>query len=128
MAKLTEAQAQPSWAPTSGSSGRSSPTARPRRASSGSDYDGENVVFNTRRPRAKGRHLSRDPRVSISVFDHNDPYRYLEIEGKAVLEDEGADEHIHKLSRKYKGHDYADPTGRVIVRVRPERVHSMGFD
>jgi len=92
------------------------------------DWDGENVVFNTTRPRAKGRHLARDPRVSISVIDMKDPYRYVEVEGKAVLEDEGANEHIHKLSRKYNGEDYPDPHGRVIVRVRPERVHAMGVE
>ena len=92
------------------------------------DWDGENVVFNTTRPRAKGRNLARDPRVSISVIDMKDPYRYVEVEGKAVLEDEGANEHIHKLSRKYNGEDYPDPHGRVIVRVRPERVHAMGVE
>ena len=92
------------------------------------DYDGENVVFNTTRPRAKGRNLTRDPRVSISVYDRENPYRYVEVEGKAVLDDEGANEHIHKLSRKYNGTDYPDPNGRVLVRVRPERVHTMGID
>lgn len=46
------------------------------------DYDGENVVFNTMRPRAKGRHLTRDPRVSVSVIDRENPYRYVEVEGE----------------------------------------------
>ncbi len=92
------------------------------------DYDGENVVFNTMRPRAKGRNLERNPCVSISVFDRENPYRYVEVAGKAVLDDAGANEHINKLSHKYNGTDYPDPHGRVLVRVRPERVHSMGVD
>jgi PPOX class probable F420-dependent enzyme len=92
------------------------------------DWDGENVLFNTTRPRAKGRNLSRDPRVSITVFDRENPYRYVEVAGKAEFEDEGANEHIHKLSHKYNGQDYPDANGRVIVRVHPDRVHAMGVD
>ena len=92
------------------------------------DWDGENVVFNTTRPRAKGRNLERDPRVSVTVFDHGNPYRYVEVTGDAVLEDEGANEHINDLSHKYRGEDYPDPNGRVIVRVRPKQVHAMGVD
>ena len=94
------------------------------------DWDGENVVFNTVITRAKGRNLVDDPRVSISVWDGADPYRYVEIEGVASIEPDGAAAaaHIHKLSRKYRGTEYPDPDGRVIVRVRPTRVHSMGVD
>jgi PPOX class probable F420-dependent enzyme len=92
------------------------------------DWDGEHVVFTTKRPRAKGQHLARDPRVSITVIDHDDPYRYVEVQGNAVLEDEGAEEHIHKLSRKYRGVEYPDASGRVLVRVRPEHVFAYGVD
>ena len=91
------------------------------------DWDGENAVFNTTTVRAKGQHLAREPRVSIAVFDRNDPYRSLEIQGKAVLDFEGADEHIAALARKY-GRETYTRGNRVIVRVRPERVHSYGFD
>jgi PPOX class probable F420-dependent enzyme len=92
------------------------------------DWDGENVVFNTTRPRAKGQNLERDPRISITVWDRADPYRYVEVQGKAVLDDEGANEHIGKLSHKYRGTDYHDPHGRVLVRVRPDYVHDYGID
>jgi len=91
------------------------------------DWDGENAVFNTRTVRAKGGHLARDPRISIAVWDRNDPYRSLEIQGRAVLEREGADEHIAALARKY-GRETYTPGDRVIVRVRPERVHTYGLD
>jgi PPOX class probable F420-dependent enzyme len=33
------------------------------------DTDGEHVIFNTRNDRAKGKHLRRDPRVSVTVFE-----------------------------------------------------------
>jgi PPOX class probable F420-dependent enzyme len=91
------------------------------------DTDGENVVFNTTNARAKGRHLRKDPRVSVTVWDNADPYRYIEVEGTAELDENGAGEHINDLSHKYEGKDFHTPTNRVIVRVRPERVHDYGI-
>jgi PPOX class probable F420-dependent enzyme len=92
------------------------------------DTDGENVLFNTTTKRAKGRNLRANPRVSISVWDADDPYRYFEVVGPAELTDEGADEHIHELSRRYSGVDFHTPTDRVIVKVRPERVLDHGIE
>jgi PPOX class probable F420-dependent enzyme len=92
------------------------------------DWDGENAVFNTTMFRAKGHNLTREPRVSVAVWDRDDPYRYLTIEGRAELDTEGADEHIEKLAQQYWGRSYGTPRERVIVRVRPERVYAYGFD
>jgi PPOX class probable F420-dependent enzyme len=86
------------------------------------DTDGEHVVFNTTNGRAKGRHLRRDPRVSVTVFDARDPYRYFEVEGVAALDLDGADDHIDELSQKYRGVDFTGPRDRVIVRVKPDRI------
>jgi PPOX class probable F420-dependent enzyme len=90
------------------------------------DTDGEHVVFNTKTTRAKGRQLARDPRVSITVFDPADPYKYFEVEGTAELELGGAADHMHELARKYTGEDWSDVSDRVIVKVKPERV--FGYD
>ena len=90
------------------------------------DTDGENVVFNTTTSRAKCRNLRKNPRVSVSIWVKGDPYRYLEVEGKAELDENGAGEHINGLSLKYEGRDFHTPTNRVIVRVRPERVLDYG--
>ena len=91
------------------------------------DWDGERVVFNTTTVRAKGAHLERDRRVSVSVWDRNDPYRSLEVQGEAELDFEGADEHIASLARKY-GRDTYARGNRVIVRVRPRRIHTYGLE
>ena len=91
------------------------------------DTDGENVVFNTTNSRAKGRNLRKDPRVSVSIWDNEDPYKYLEVEGAAELDEKGAGEHINDLSHKYEGKDFHTPTNRVIVRIRPERVLDHGI-
>jgi PPOX class probable F420-dependent enzyme len=41
------------------------------------DYDGMHVVFNSARGRVKDRNVRRDPRVTITLIDPDNPYRYL---------------------------------------------------
>ncbi|HEV8603460.1 MAG TPA: PPOX class F420-dependent oxidoreductase [Gaiellaceae bacterium] len=92
------------------------------------DYDGDHVVFNTAAPRAKWKHLRRDPRVTIEVHSCEDPYKYVTVTGTAELDEdeERANRHIDKLSLKYRGipryQNYKPGERRVIVRVTPERV------
>lgn len=95
------------------------------------DLDGDTIVFNTADGRAKARNLDRDGRVAISVFDLKNPYRYIQVRGvveKKVYD--GADTHIDKMSKKYTGADvYAghnDKETRVIYRIRPDHVQTMG--
>ena len=128
MPTLTDSQAQLLLDPNFAVVAVVRPDGSPQTSVVWIDWDGESAVFTTRRERAKGRHLEGNPRVSLSVFDLADPYRYVELEGAATLEDEGAAEHIHKMSHKYRGVDYPEPEGRVLVRVRPERVYTMGVD
>jgi PPOX class probable F420-dependent enzyme len=128
MATLTDSQAQLLLDPNFAVAATVRPDGSPQTSVVWIDWDGENAVFTTTRARAKGRNLECDPRISISVFDLEDPYRYIEIDGLATLEDEGAAEHIHKMSHKYRGVDYPHPDGRVLVRVRPRHVHAMGID
>ena len=97
------------------------------------DYDGENVVFNTAAPRAKWKHLKRDPRVTVEVHPADDPYAYVTVTGTAELDEdeEAANRHIDKLSEKYRGitpyQGHNPDERRVIVRVKPERVRSRGM-
>lgn len=107
------------------------PDGRPQVTPVWCDYDGENVVFNTAVGRVKDRNLQRDGRVSLSILDPANPYRYLEVRGSVVERTlEGADEHINKMAKKYLGLDvypYRRPGEvRVIYRIKPERFSSMG--
>ena len=43
------------------------------------DTDGENVLFNTVRGRAKVDHLEADPRVSVIILNHENPYSWLAV-------------------------------------------------
>jgi PPOX class probable F420-dependent enzyme len=92
------------------------------------DTDGENVVFNTTNKRAKGKNLRVNPRVSITVWDNDDPYKYFEVEGPVELDEAGAAEHIEELSQRYEGKPFHTPVDRVIVRIKPERVLDHGVN
>jgi PPOX class probable F420-dependent enzyme len=94
------------------------------------DLDGGQPSFNTARGRAKDRHLQRDPRVSLTMVDPQDPYRWVSVSGRAELTEDGADAQIDKLAKKYLGKDEypwrkAEET-RVKVLIAPEKVDSTG--
>ena len=90
------------------------------------DYDGDNVVFNTAKPRAKWKHLLRDGRATVSVLDPQNPFNYVSGPGPAEVTEEGANDHIDKMAQKYTGQEpypwHTADEKRVIVRVKPERV------
>src|SRR5690242_2429761 len=62
------------------------------------DTDGEHILFNTAKGRAKYNALVRHPVVAVSVVDKANDYRTLWVKGTAELVDEGADAHIDKLA------------------------------
>ena len=90
------------------------------------DYDGEDVLFNTAKPRAKWKHLMRDSRVTVSVLDPQNAFNYVSVTGSAEVTEDGANDHIDKLAKKYTGADsyggHRPDETRVIVRVKPEVV------
>jgi PPOX class probable F420-dependent enzyme len=90
------------------------------------------IEFNTAYGRAKPRHLEHDPRMSLTVVDPDDDYRWLSVSGHAELVEEGADEQIDRLARKYLGQDeypFRKPgERRVTVRVIPDRIEAYGLD
>ena len=96
------------------------------------DVDDEGVSFNTARPRAKPRHLEADPRVSLVVVDSRDELRWLGITGTATLVDDGANDQIDRLARKYRGHDryqsHKEGETRVSVRISPTWIESRRID
>ncbi len=92
------------------------------------DEEDGRPVFNTTNKRAKGRNLRRDPHVSILVWDRDNPYRYVEVEGIAELEDDVGTRNMHAMSRKYTGKDWHTPVDRLIVRVTPRRIHDYDDD
>jgi PPOX class probable F420-dependent enzyme len=97
------------------------------------DVDGDGgVSFNTAYGRAKPTHIAGDARVSLTVVDPADPYRWLSVSGTATLVDEGADDHIDRLAKKYIGADTypfrQSGERRVTVRIAVEKIDSRGLE
>lgn len=132
MATLTEKQAQLLLDKNFGSLATLNPDGSPMVTPVWVDWDGEHVLVNTLRARAKPGNIERDPRVEISVVNSENPYQHVRIAGHAELVEEGAEEQIDKLSKKYLGEDdypwRAPGDRRVLVRIKPERVADYNLD
>jgi PPOX class probable F420-dependent enzyme len=124
MAKLSEKQIELLRRPNLAIVGTIRPDGTPQLTPTWVDTDGEHVLVNTAEGRWKTRNLRRDPRISVTVVDRDDPYDWVSVTGTAELTHEGAEEHIHKLSHKYRGKDYDKPNDpqRILVRITPERI------
>ncbi len=87
--------------------------------------DGDTVLFSTTAGRQKARNLARDPRISLTVFDTENPYQSVDIRGTAELIEDREKSLPHTLSQKYLGENPpAEPEEvlRLIVRVTPNKV------
>lgn len=85
----------------------------------------DTVLFSTTAGRQKTRNLTKDPRVSISIFDIENPYMSVEIRGIAELIVDEGKRLPRELSHKYLGEDppREEPDEiRLIVRVTPQKV------
>jgi PPOX class probable F420-dependent enzyme len=96
------------------------------------DHDGECALVNTTLERRKGRNMAADPRVSLLVVDPEDTSRYIQIRGEVELVEEGALEHLDRLTRSYTRHpcyygcicpeEQREAETRVICRIHPAQV------
>jgi PPOX class probable F420-dependent enzyme len=89
------------------------------------DADENHLLINTEVHRQKFKNVKRDPRVTLTIWDGEDPYRFVEVRGEVVGISRGpeAREHIDELSRKYRGRPYRTKirSERVILRIAPFR-------
>jgi PPOX class probable F420-dependent enzyme len=95
------------------------------------DYDGQHVLVNTAVGRQKDKNLQGDGRVALVLVDPDNPYRYLEVRGSvSERTQDGAEDHINKMAKKYLDKDvypFRQPgEQRVLYKVTPERFSSMG--
>ena len=132
MKRLTEAQRAFLEKPYVGTITDLRPDGSPHTTVVWVDVDDQGVSFNTAYGRAKPTYIADDGRVSLTVVDPNDPYRWISVSGTATLVDEGADDHIDRLAKKYIDADsypYRQPDEqRVTVRITPTRIESRGLD
>jgi anthraniloyl-CoA monooxygenase len=93
------------------------------------DYDGRHILVNSAAGRQKDLNMQRRRRVAIEIPDPDNPNRYLAVRGTvAAIDEDGADEHLDRLARRYLGRDrYPDSyrfpgERRRVYRIVPERV------
>jgi len=94
---------------------------------------GNDVLVNTTRQRRKGRNLAADPRATVLVVDPHDSNIWIEIRGDVELIEDGALEHLDRLTRQYTGHpryyggiypiEQRARETRVIARIHPRRIN-----
>jgi len=133
MSELTESQREFLRNPFVGTVTDLRPDGSPHTTVVWVEVDGDGgVSFNTAHGRAKPRYIANDGRVSLMVVDPGDPYRWLSVSGRATLVDEGADDQIDRLAKKYIGADTypfrAPGEQRVTVRIAIEKIDSRGLD
>jgi len=95
------------------------------------DFDGKHIVVNSAKGRVKDRNMRRDPRVSLALIDPDNPYRYLQLQGRVIeITENGADKHIDKMAKKYLGKDkypFSQPGEvRVLYKIEPDRASTVG--
>jgi len=90
--------------------------------------DGE-VKLSLNTSRQKVQNLQRDPRCSVLLLDLANPYRYVELRGDAVITPDDDYTFADRVGEKYgadlRENDRPGET-RVVVTIRPTRVHTWG--
>ncbi len=86
----------------------------------------ERVVFFTQPGSRKARNVERDPRVAISVVDHERPYLSAHIRGRVVAAREGdaALEVMDRLAQRYTGADFPLRRG-VLYEIEVDRARTI---
>jgi PPOX class probable F420-dependent enzyme len=95
------------------------------------DYNNGTVRVNTAKGRVKARTLKVGAPVAMAILDPDNPYRYLQVRGRVRrVTEQGADQHIDSLARKYLGKDkypFARP-GEVRVMCEIEPISASGME
>jgi PPOX class probable F420-dependent enzyme len=97
--------------------------------------DGDELVIPSQAGRRKDRNIRRDPRVSITVYDRDDPGKYVEVRGVATVTEDVGRELAVRLDEQYDGPGAGDAVlalppevVRVVIRITPSRVTGYSAD
>ncbi|MFC8452381.1 PPOX class F420-dependent oxidoreductase [Kitasatospora sp. NPDC057223] len=91
--------------------------------------DGDDLLVSSAAGRRKEKNIRRDPRVSLTVFDREDPLQYAEVRGTATVTEDLGRSLAVTLAEQYEGpgagQEYLDLPPehvRVVIRITPVRV------
>jgi len=89
------------------------------------DTDGKNILINTEIHRFKYKNVLKDPRVTVMIWKHDNPFKFVEVRGVVVGEITGQDarDNIDRLSEKYWDKPYPFPveTERIVLIIKPNK-------
>jgi len=93
-------------------------------------FDNGHVLINTAEGRLKHKNVLRDPRVTISVVDHENPLNMTSIKGEVIEIIPDYDySHANKLTKQYMGiSEYPfkrDGEKRIIFKIKPMKIFVM---
>ena len=91
-------------------------------------WDGEFIWFTHTSYRQKYKNIAHEPRVSVSIFDPDQPYRYVEIRGVVDHIDLDPEAKLYQqLSERYQGTPVTPPDAaqRVAIAVKPTWAHGQ---
>ena len=91
--------------------------------------EGGRIAFLTDPTSRKARNLAADPRVSLSIVDHERPFAMAHVRGRVAERVEGDEAWriIDRLSDKYLGQPYPLRTDRVVFLVEAEHAWAHVF-
>jgi PPOX class probable F420-dependent enzyme len=91
--------------------------------------NGDDLLISSAAGRRKERNLQREPRASLTVYDREDPLRYVEIRGQATITEDLGRELAVRLAEEYEGpsagQEYLDlppEVVRVVIRITPQHL------
>jgi len=91
-------------------------------------WDGEFIWFTHTSYRQKYKNIAHEPRVSVSIFDPDQPYRYVEIRGVVDHIDLDPEAKLYqRLSERYQGTPVTPPDApqRVAIAIKPTWAHGQ---
>jgi len=102
------------------------PSGHPQVTPVWAGYDDEYVLVTTRKETQKYRNVTADSRVTVTVIDPDDIYRYVEIRGEVEkTPEDGALAFSDTQAQRYWGTDefpFAREAPRALLHIRPRRV------
>jgi PPOX class probable F420-dependent enzyme len=107
------------------------PSGAPHTVPVWAGMEGDRIAIFTQPGSRKARNLAADPRVALSVVDHENPYQMAQVRGRVVetVEGDAALEIMDRMSMRYTGSPFPYRQG-IALLIEPERVQSMklGFE
>jgi PPOX class probable F420-dependent enzyme len=102
------------------------PSGAPHSVPVWTNVEGEHVVFFTQPQSRKARNIARDPRVAMSISDHEHPYRMAQVRGRVaeIVEGDAALEIMDRMAVKYTGEPFPMRQGLAYL-VTVEKVQQM---